>query len=883
MDLGTWIRRRTRLIFSRRSAEAQVDDELRFHLEMEIAERIRGGMAPDEARRTAWRDFGRVETIKDDWRDARPLAWLDGLRRDATFAWRGIRRSPAFSASVILVTALGIGATTAMFSVVNGVLLRPLPLHDPDRLYDLRLQDEGGHRYGVSAEGFRLLESAPGIERAGRYSVGSVVLTATDGPERLRTELVTSDVFPLLGVQPALGRGFSLEEERGPPVIVLSHELWQRRFAGDSTIIGRAIPIDDGSAVVVGVMPPGFPGARPWLMVAPTVWMPLDRERATRAAGLVLRVRPNLAAETVEGWLGSVLETRVPSITGTDSVDVRPGLDPLREITVGSLRNPLAVLFGGVCFVLLLVAVNVATLLLARGAARDRDLAVRRALGASRFRQIRHVLLESLMLALAGGLVGVMLAVWGTVILRSLGTDVLPRLSMVGIDWRVLGFAAFLACGCGLGAGLVPALVYGGGNGHRLLASLSGAGRVEQGSARWGGVRGALVVTEIALSLVLLIGAGLMLKGFLRLMPSEAGFEIADRLTVPLRLRNHPTYDDSVAGPERRLAFVSAVHERMRTLPGVRDVAITRFIPFIRESAIAEVRPDGAPRDPTARPLTAHHRAVSPNYFGVMGMDVRRGREFREADRRGAPRVVIVNETAARRWWPDREAVGRTLVFSQGGSGEVIAEVIGVVRDTRFDGLSTRTVAEIFVPFEQSPSRAFAFIVWGGANTPGLDAELRRAVWAVDPTLPIEPIERLSDIAGEAVATPRFYSIVMGVFAVIALVLSAAGIHSVLAYTVARRSREIGIRMALGAARRGVMGLVLRQGMTLAALGITIGVLGATMLTRILESVLFEVSPTDPVVFALTVAALMIVAAAACAIPALRAGRLDPLRAIKSD
>ncbi|HSC29766.1 MAG TPA: ABC transporter permease, partial [Vicinamibacterales bacterium] len=524
MTLWAWIGRRARLVFARRNAESQVDDELRFHLELEIAERVRAGMAPDEARRTALRDFGRVEVIKDAWRDRRPLAWLDGLRRDVTFAWRGIRRSPGFSFSVVLVSALGIGATTAMFGVVNGVLLQPLPLPEAHRLYSLQLHDESGNAYGVSAESFRVVETGPGIERAGRYSVGSVVLTTADEPERLRTELVTSDLFTVLGVQPAIGRGFTLAEERSGASIVLSHELWMRRFAGDSGIVGRAISIDGASAVVVGVMPAGFTGARPWLLAAPAVWMPLDRSRASRAAGLVLRIRRDVRGETVEAWLDGVLRLRMPNITGTDSVNVRPDLDSLQEITVGSLRKPLAVLFGSVCFVLLLVAVNVATLLLARGAARDRELAVRRALGASRWRQIRHVLLESLMLTGAGGVLGAILAVWGTAVVRALGADVLPRLSAIGVDWNVLVFAALLAVGCGLGVGLVPALVYGGGNGPGLLASLSGAGRVEQRTTRWGGVRGALVVTEIALSFVLLVGAGLMLKGFLRLMPADAGF-----------------------------------------------------------------------------------------------------------------------------------------------------------------------------------------------------------------------------------------------------------------------------------------------------------------------------------------------------------------------
>lgn len=879
MTLGGWLRRRLRLLVARRKAEAQVDDELRLHIELETADRIHRGMTPDEARRTTLADFGRAEKIKDDWRDQRPLAWLDALSRDSVFALRAIRRSPAFASSVVLVSALGIGATTTMFGVVNGVLLRPLPFPEAHRLFDVELRDERGNAYGAGRMADDTLRGSPLVERTARYTAGSVVLSASDGPERLRTELVTADMLPLLGTRPLLGRNFTRDEESGATVALLGHGLWRRRFGGDSSIVGRTITVDGGPMVVVGVMPPGFTGARPWLIEAPALWMPLDRQSAGRRAGLLVRVREGVPAAALEAWLAATTSVRVPNITGTDSVIVHPELDSVIETTVGNLREPLAILFAAVCFVLLLVSANVATLLLARAAARERELAVRRALGASRVRQVRHVVLESLVLAILGGMLGLVLALWGTAAVKTLGADFIPRLGAVSIDWRVLTFAMAITLGSGLAAGIIPAVV---GSAHSLTGSLTGAARLDRGAARWGGVRGALVVVEIALSLVLLIGAGLMLKSFMRVMPAAPGFDVVDRVRVQVRLDDVPSYVDSIAGPERRRAFAHGVLERMRTVEGVRDVTVTRFVPFVRESAVSEVRPDGAPRDPQGAPLTAHHRSVAPNYFDLMGMSLRSGRAFSEDDRAGAPRVVIVNETAARRWWPDQNALGRTVLFTEGSRAEAIATVVGVVRDARFDALGTRSVPELFVPFDQAPPRRFNFVVL--ASNPRLvTPELRRAVWAVDPNLPVAVPELLEDIAGEVVAEPRFYSVIMGAFAVIAIVLSAAGIHGVLVYTVARRSREIGIRMALGSARRDVMALVLRQGMALAGLGIVIGVAAAIALTRVLQSVLYEVSTTDPWVFAATVVLLAGVAAVACLIPALRAARVDPLRVMKTE
>jgi putative ABC transport system permease protein len=390
-----------------------------------------------------------------------------------------------------------------------------------------------------------------------------------------------------------------------------------------------------------------------------------------------------------------------------------------------------------------------------------------------------------------------------------------------------------------------------------------------------------VVVAEVSLSMVILVGAGLMIKGFLRVLPSHPGFEVEHRLRMPVRLTRHPVYDDSLQGPGRRLQFVAEVKRRMERVDGVRAVGLTSFVPLVRESAISNVQLDGNAAGGESR-LTAHHRTISPNYFDVMRMSITRGRAFSDNDAAGGPHVVIINETAARRWWPDHHPIGRQLGFTQ-GPARVRAEVIGVVNDVRFSGHSTRTQAEIYVPFSQSPPRVINFVVETSVDPRTLVTALRRTIWSVDPALPIDEAESLADVTREAVAIPRFYSTIMGAFAIIAIALAAAGIHSVLAFAVARRSREIGIRIALGAARRSVVMTVVRQGMALTAIGIVIGIAGAGALTRVLESVLFEVDPTDPAVFVLTTVVLLAVALLACVAPAVRAVNVDPLQALKSE
>ena len=861
-----------------RAHDRGMDDEMRFHLEMEIRDRIAGGATPEEAKRTALRDFGGVERYKEEGRAQRPFAWLAELRQDLSYGLRLMRRAPGFTVSAILVTALGIGATTAIFSVVSGVLVRPLPFAAPDRLASLRLRGVAAPDEVMmpSPDAYTLLQRATQvIEAIAAYSPSNAALVSGAEPEQLRVENVTASMFPLLGVRPILGRTFLPGEDQAPDrVAVLSHDLWRRQFGLDSAVIGRTILLDGVGHTIVGVMPEHAKGA---LLRGPAIWLPLKVDRQPlRGVNSIVRVRDGVSIADAQAWINRSL--RLQAAGSADSVATNVQLTPLATQLTGDVRRPLLVLLGAVIFVLALVGANIATLLLARTASRGRELAVRRALGATRRRQVRQLLTESLLLASLGGLLGVLLARWSIGALRTAGGGVLPRLDAIVMDWRVLAFSVAIICVTGVGAGLAPAFAAGRADPADAFRGTRSEGT---GPVRWGGIRGSLVVAQIGLSVCLLIGAGLMIKSFLTLMPTAPGFDTANRLAISVRLDRRPTYD--AGGPARRLAFVRDVTRQLEAIPGVEDVAATSFIPLVMMSGLSEVSliDDSAPE--RSVPREAHHRAVTANYFSTMNIPLRRGRAFTATDRDGASRVAIVNESAARKWWPERDPLGKRIRFTEAGRQTAEAVVVGIVGDVRFSGRSTRSEDELFVPYEQMPYTMMTFIVRTNGDPKALAPLARAQVWSVDPQLPIDRIAPLTEIASDSVAVPRFYSVLLGAFALVALVLALAGIYSVLAYTVSRRQREIGIRVALGAHPRRVQALIVGEGMALAIAGIMLGAGLARLLTGVLEGLIREVSPTDPTVFAVVLALLAVAAFIACAIPARRASRVDPLVALRMD
>ena len=860
-----------------RAHDRGMDDEMRFHLDMEIRDRIAAGASAEEARRTALRDFGGVERYKEEGRAERRFAWLAELQQDLGYGLRLMRRAPGFTISGVLVTALGIGATTAIFSVVAGVLVRPLPFVAPERLALIGVStadDEFPAQISVASYE-QLSRGTPAIEGIAAFRPSNAALVSTPEPEHLRVENVTASMFPMLGVRPLLGRTFLPGEDRAPDrVVVLSHDLWRRQFASDSAIIGRTIVLDGSGYTVVGVMPEGAKGA---MLRGPAIWLPFRVDPARgRGVNAIVRVREGMTIAEAEGWLNRSM--RLTNETLPDSVVTRVGLTPLTDVLTGDVRQPLLVLLGAVLFVLALVGANIATLLLARASVRERELAVRRALGATRRRQIRQLLTESLLLASVGGVLGVALAWWSIGAFRAAGVGVLPRLDAVLVDWRVLAFSIGIILITGIGAGVAPALAAGNADpSDAFRASRTGGGR----GSRWGGVRGGLVVAQTGLSVCLLIGAGLMIKSFLRIMPDAPGFDVANRLAVSIRLERRPAYEEG--GPARRLAFVRDVIRRLESTPGVEEVAATSFVPLVMMSGLSEVTLSDVPASGQPKPFEAHHRSITANYFGTMDIPVVRGRAFTSSDREGAPAVAIVNEAAARKWWPDASPLGQRIRFTEAGRGVVDAVVVGVVGNVRFSGLSTRSEEELYVPYDQNPYTMVTFIARTSGDPAALAPIARRQVWAVDPQLPIERVVPLAEIADQSVAEPRFYSALLGGFAVVALLLALAGIYSVLAYTVSRRQREIGIRVALGAHPRHVQMLVVAEGMALALAGVALGAVLARLLTGLLEGLIREVSPTDPAIFASVLGLLAVAALVACLIPARRAARVDPLVALRSE
>jgi len=878
-----------RSVLRARRMDAELDEELRDHLARGAEERMRHGSSEPAAHREAAVALGGVTRYAEEARDARGWRWLGDAATDVRYASRLAKRYPGYALATILITALGIGATTMVFSAVNGVLLRPLPFASPDQIVMLKFTAPDGRFAGSGLESFRAIaQDSQIVAAAGAYGLGTTVMIRGGEPQHALVEYLTPSALAILGVTPAIGRGFTADDaDRDIPVVLLSHALWRERFGGDSTIVGRTIQLDDVVHTIVGVMSADFLGIR---LQGPVLWLParltsvgmITNGQRRSSGAIVLRLAAGVTRRRAEAWLTARLHPRVADPIGMiDSVAGRVALQPLMDAIVLDRREPILILLGAVGLVLVLVAANVATLGLARAMVREREMAVGRAGGAGRrpsrrWRQVRQVLTETLLLMLAGGGLGVLFARLGVSLFVSAGVDILPRLHDIRLDWHVLVFAGALTLVAGLAAGAAPAMAA---SGVALSATLKGAAGVAGGGRR-GKLRAALVVVEVAVSVVLLIGAGLLMKGFLRVLPSAPGFAADHRISVSVTLGDVPGGSADSANVHR--LFVGEVLRRVTAIRGVRDAAATSFVPLLLASAaMYPIEPEGSGGARAAQP--GYQRAVTPNYFPLMNIPLTAGREFTDADDRGGNPVTIVNETAAKRWWPGGSPIGKHLTWGRVGTQRTTAEVVGVVHNIRFAGTDTSHMTEFYVPYAQVPYRRFNFVVWTVGDPHLLIRELKDQIWAVNAKLPIDNVETLDDIIGDSVKEERLYVTLIGAFATIALVLAAAGIFSVLAYAVSQRTREIGIRLALGAPRASVGGLVIRQGAIIAGLGLGIGVVAARLLTHFLQSLLLLVSPTDTGVFIGTIGGLAVVALAACAIPLRRALSVDPVRSLRAE
>jgi putative ABC transport system permease protein len=785
-------------------------------------------------------------------------------------------KSRAFTIVAVLALALGIGANSAIFSVVNSVLLKPLPFDEPDRLlmvWETSI-NRGQSKTPASAPNFIDWQNQNTVfEHVAAFDGSSYILTGGAEPERIPGTRVSASLFPLLRVNPVVGRSFTPEDDKegASPVVIISHNFWKQRFDSDMNLEGKTLVLEGKIHSVVGVMPPGFQ----FYNIESELWTPFAftaddlSSRGAHYMGVVARLNPGVTKEQAQEDMGGIanrLAEQYPDTNGGRGIN----LVSLHEQLVGDVRPALLVLLGAVGFVLLIACANVANLLLARAASRHKEVAIRMALGASRSRLIRQLLTESVLLAVIGGGFGLLLALWGVDLLTALAPESLQSVKGVGMDSRVFGFTLIISILTGVLFGLAPALQA---SKPDLNESLKEGGRTSADSRR-NRFRTMLVVSEVSLSLVLLICAGLMVMSFSRLLQVSPGFNPDNVLTMGLSLP-----DTRYKEPEQWSAFHRHVLERVKVLPGIQSAGIITNLPFgDGNMSLTFRRTDGPPMLPSEQPATIFH-ANSPGYFQTMGIPLLKGRDFTEQDAEKAPPVLIINETMARQHFAGEDPIGKTMIVGYGAP--VPREIIGIVGDVKHAGLTKDLKVEMYSPCDQTPLPFITLVVRSTSDTAGLLAAIRREVQAVDKDQPLASVRTMSERISNSIAQPRFYTLLLSVFAIVALMLAAVGIYGVMSYSVTQRTREIGIRMALGADRRNIVKMVIRQGMTPAVIGVAIGLAAAFVLTRFMASLLFAVSATDPLTFAAISLLLAAVALAACYIPARRATKVDPMVALR--
>ena len=799
---------------------------------------------------------------------------MENLVKDVRYGARMLVKNPGFSIVAIIALALGIGANAAIFSVVNTVMLRSIPYPEPDRLMVLRENKLPEFpEFSVSPGNFLDWQKQSTVfERLAAFNGASYNLVSDTEPERLRGARVSAGLFEMLGAAPAYGRNFLDEEDKEGHgnVVILSNALWKRRFASDPNIVGQQITLSASSYTVAGVMPAGFsfPDSETELWAPMAFTAQQAQQHGAHYISVIGRLKPGTSVEqartemtTIAGRLGE----QYPDSDSGWGVNVFR----MQEYDVRDIKPALLVLLGAVALVLLIACANVANLLLARAAARQKEVAIRSALGASRWRVVRQLLTESILLALVGGAVGLLLAVWGMDLLLALAPDDLPRVKEVALDGRVVAFTFSIATLTGVIFGIVPALQASNPN---LNETLKEGGRGTTGVHHR--VRGSLVVTEVALALMLLIGAGLLIRSFYRLQQVNPGFIANNALAVTVSLPGKKYSKD-----EQQSAFFTQLLERVSPLPGVASVGATQSLP-IQGDYILGFNIQGRPPDGPGEEPNTNYYAVTPDYFKAMGIPLLRGRLFTEQDRKGSPRVAIINEEMARKFFKDEDPLGKRINVTNGP--QTFREIVGIVGDVKQYGPAQPTTMQTYEPFLQNPFSGMTLVVRTEGNPTALASAIRSQVLSVDKDQPVARMRPLEQVLSESVAKQRFLMVLLTSFAAVALVLAAVGLYGVMSYAVTQRTHEIGIRMALGAQTGDVMKLVIGQGMVLALVGVGIGMVGAFILTRLLmASFLFSVGASDPVTFAIISVLLAAVALGASFVPARRAMKVDPMVALR--
>ena len=811
---------------------------------------------------------------------------METLLQDIRYGVRMLLKRPSFTLIAVVALALGIGANTAIFSVVNAVLLRPLPFAEAGRLMNVweTNPQRGQTRAAVSYPDFAdWREQNHSFDYMSTYHDSDFILTGGGEPLRLLGAVVNADLFPLLGAQPAIGRTFRPDEDKpgeGGRVVVLGHGLWQRQFGSDPNVVGRAVTLNGNSYTVVGVMPAGFTfpiESTPielWTTVAEDASgkEPITGMRGAHYMNVIARLKPGVTEAQAQGEMDTIsarLAQQYPDTNAHRGTNVMSALESL----VGDVRPALLILLGAVGCVLLIACANVANLLLARATTRHKEIAIRAALGASRLRVVRQLLTESVLLALAGGALGLLVALWGGDLLMALSGDELPRATQINLDWRVLGFTLLVSCVTGVLFGLVPAL-------HAarfdLTESLKEGGRTGGEGGRRNRVRGALIVAEVAVALVLLVGAGLLVESLRRLQQVNPGFDAHNVLTATVSL------PEAQYKTEQQVEFYRNLRERIAQLPGVTSASVVFPLPLGGDRIGISFETEGRPLPKSDLPVT-ELRMVTPDYFRTLNIPLVKGRDFTVRDDARAPGVIIVNEAFARKFFPDEDPIGHRVKpgISTDENDPVMREIVGVVGNVKHKSLSAAVEPEAYVPHAQIPFGSMTLVVKTAGDASGLAGAVRNEVRALDKDLPVYNVKTLDDYLAISVAQPRFNTLLLASFAALALVLTAVGLYGVMSYSVVQRTHEIGVRIALGAQRRDVLKLVVGQGMLLALIGTGLGLLASLAATRVLASLLYEVSAADPLIYAGITLLLTTVALVACYIPARRATKVDPMIALR--
>jgi predicted permease len=878
---------RLRSAFRRNDVEQDLDDELRFHIEQQTAQNVARGMSAAAARAAALRAMGGVERQKDDIRDTRRVEVVENVRRDVRHALRSLRQQRGYAFAAVLTLTLGIGANTAIFSVVRGVLLKELPYANPRGLVTL-----GYGRGSTVAAGVLLdwKDASRSFSHIGAEEYWTPSLTRSEQPEQITAVRVTADMLPMLGVKPLLGRTF-LPEEDDPGherVVVIGHGFWQARFAGDAGVLGRTLRLDGESHRIVGVMPPGFQFTPYWAsdadLAAPLVLAPRREDRAGSSLRAFARLAPGVMLAQARADLRGISARLEQRFAGTNQ---NVTATPLREEVIGDVRPALMILLGAVGLVLLIACANVAHLQLVRATARTREIALRAALGASRARVIQQTLVESIMLALVGGIVGLVVAIVAVKLFVALAPESIPRLDEIGMDATVFGFAALVTLIAGLACGVIPAARAARLPSHEVLKD---GGRATGESSRQRRTRSALIVSEFALALVLLVGAGLLMRSFTALLRVDPGYRAERVLSMQVSVAG--TAHEAI--PARTQLF-NQLLDHVRQLPGVEAAGAINHVPLNGDDWRFPFAIEGQPAPGPGAEPKAEFLVVHPGYFEAMGIPLLRGERISAAQFAAAEHVVIINEAMARRHWPGENPIGKRISVDDPARFPDWFRVVGVARDVRQSSWTNRDASQMYFPYIFDPRRAeremslasflhpryTTLVVRTSSDPAAMTSAIRSAVRELDADAPVSAPITMEDAIQQEFATPRFYAALIGSLAFIAMILAAIGVYGVISYSVARRLHEIGIRIALGAQQGQVFRMILSQGLRLASVGALLGVIGAVGLSRYLRGLLYDVTPTDPLTFVAVIGTLCVVAAAACWFPARRALRVAPADALR--